>query len=227
MIEVFGGESPNVIKVLIALEELGMAYERRPLDIMKGEQFTPAFLAISPNNRIPAIIDHAPMDAGAPLSVFESGAILMYLADKGGALLPHDPRARSAVVAWVMWQMGGQGPMAGQAGHFRNYAPERIPYAIKRYSDEIARLYRVLDERLEGREFLTDAFSIADIACWPWIVFRAHHGIALEAYPNVARWFAAIRSRPSVQRAIGDYMAPPPIIADAETARILFNIVKD
>lgn len=224
MIGVYGGDSPNVIKVLLALEELGMAYERRPLDIMKGEQFTTAYLAISPNNKIPAILDEAPADGGEPLPLFESGAILVYLAEKGGALLPTEPRARSVVMAWVMWQMAGQGPMLGQAGHFRNYAPEPNPYGVKRYSDEAARLYGVLDRRLEGREWIADDFSIADIACWPWILFRAHHGIDLAAYPHVARWYAAMEARPSFARAMPDFTPPAPIVPDEETRRILFNI---
>lgn len=224
MIDVYGPGSPNVIKVLIALEELGMAYERKPLDIMSGEQFTPEFLAISPNNKIPAIVDQAPADGGAPLSLFESGAILVYLAEKGGALLPTEARTRSAVLAWLMWQMAGQGPMLGQAGHFRNYAPEPNPYGIRRYSDEAARLYRVLDARLAGNEWVAGDFSIADIACFPWILFRAHHGIALEDYPNVARWFTAVDARPSVACAIPDFVAPEPIVPDEQTRRILFNI---
>ncbi len=227
MIEVFGGDSPNVIKVLIALEELGMAYVRRPLDIMTGEQFGPSYLAISPNSKIPVIVDEAPSDGGAPLSVFESGAILLYLAEKAGALLPAIPRARSAVQAWLMWQMAGQGPMLGQAGHFRNYAPEEIPYAIQRYTKETARLYGVLDERLKGREFVADNYSIADIACWPWILFRDHHGINLADYPEVDRWFQAMRLRPAVERAMTGIEVSPPQSFDDETRRILFGIAKD
>jgi GST-like protein len=227
MIEIYGGDSPNVIKVLIAMEELGLAYARRPLDIMKGEQFEPAFLAISPNGKIPAIVDHAPADGGAPLALFESGAILLYLAEKAAALLPAEPRARSQVQAWLMWQMAGQGPMAGQAGHFRNYAPEKIPYGIQRYSREIARLYGVLDARLKGREFVAGDYSIADIACWPWILFRAHHGIALEAYPEVARWFDAIGARPAVKRAMAGIAVAEPQTFDEETRRILFSTGKD
>ncbi len=224
MIEVFGGDSPNVIKVLVACQELGLAYERKPLDIMRGEQFTPAYLAINPNNKIPAILDHAPADGGAPLPLFESGAILIYLAEKQGALLPTESRRRSEVFAWLMWQMAGQGPMLGQAGHFRNYAPEPNPYGIRRYSDEAARLYGVLDRRLADREFVAGDYSIADIACWPWILFRDHHGISLDDYPNVARWFAQIEARPAVARAIPDFEAPAPIVPDEETRRILFNI---
>jgi len=226
MIDVYGGDSPNVIKVLVALEELGLAYVRRPLDIMKGEQFEPAFLAINPNGKIPAIVDHAPADSGAPLSVFESGAILLYLAEKCGELLPTEPRLRSQVQAWLMWQMAGQGPMAGQAGHFRNYAPEKIPYGIQRYSREIARLYSVLDTRLKGRDFVVGDFSVADIACWPWILFRNHHGIELENYPAVARWFRALGERPAVRRAMTGIEIAAPQAFDQETRRILFNIGK-
>jgi len=227
MIDIYGGDSPNVIKVLIAMEELGLAYARRPLDIMKGAQFEPAFQPLNPNGKIPAIVDHAPADGGEPLALFESGAILLYLAEKQGALLPVDPRARSQVQAWLMWQMAGQGPMAGQAGHFRNYAPEAIPYGIQRYSREIARLYGVLDARLKGRAFVAGDYSIADIACWPWILFRAHHGVALEDYPEVARWFAAIGERPAVKRAMTWIEVAPPQSFDEETRRILFNIGKE
>jgi GST-like protein len=223
MIEVFGPNSPNVIKVLVALEELGMPYKRTEVDILKGEQFAPAFLAISPNNRIPAIIDHGPVGGGEPLSVFESGAILLYLAEKAGRLLPTDPRRRSAVFAWLMWQMAGQGPMLGQAGHFRNYAPEKIPYAIDRYTNEAGRLYRVLDTRLEGREFVVDDYSIADIACWPWILFRTHHGVELEKYPNVLRWYEAIEARPATRRAIGEFTVAPPASFDEKSRATLFG----
>lgn len=227
MIELYGGDSPNVIKILIALEELGMDYVRRPLDIMHGEQFTPDFLALNPNGKIPAIRDKAPADGGGPLALFESGAILLYLAEKAGALLPLEPRARAEAQAWLMWQMAGQGPMLGQAGHFRNYAPEKIPYAIQRYSRETARLYGVLDARLKGRAFLAGGYSIADIACWPWILFRSHHGIDLDDYPEVARWFAALRARPAVERAMAGIEVSPPQTFDDETRRILFNMDTD
>lgn len=224
MMEVFGGDSPNVIKVLILLEELGMKFVRRPLDVTKGEQFTAEFLAIGPNNRVPVIVDHAPADGGPPLSVFESGAILLYLAEKTGALLPTEVRARSEVHAWLMWQMGGQGPMLGQAGQFRNYAPESITYGIERYTNEAARLYRVLDTRLKGREFIVGGFSIADIACWPWLLFRNHHGIGLDAYPEVARWFHAVADRPAIKRIMEDVVVSDPPAFDDEAKRILFNI---
>ncbi|MFA7440925.1 MAG: glutathione S-transferase N-terminal domain-containing protein [Sphingomonadaceae bacterium] len=226
MIELFGGQTPNVFKPLIMLEEIGAEYRRVPLDISRGEQFTPEFLAISPNNRVPAIVDHAPADGGAPLSVFESGAILVYLAEKSGKFLPVTPRERVPVLEWVMWQMGGQGPMSGQAGHFRNYAPEKIPYGIERYTNEVRRLYGVLDKRLKDREFIAGDYSIADMACWPWIVFRDHHGIDLAEFPEVERWFAAIRQRPAVQRTLGDYVAPAPQSFTDEELAILFGIKK-
>jgi GST-like protein len=222
MIDLYGGQTPNVIKVLIALEELGLDYRRIAVDIMKGEQFAPAFLAISPNNRVPAIIDHAPVDGGAAQVLFESGAILIYLAERTGRLLSVDRGERYQAIEWVMWQMAGQGPMLGQLGHFRNYAPEKIPYAIARYQDEAARLYRVLDRRLEGRDFVTGAYSIADIACWPWILFREHHGIQLSDFPNVARWFAAIALRPAVVRAVGSQAIPAPITVTDEIRAVLF-----
>ena len=222
MIDLYGGQTPNVIKVLIALEELGLDYRRIAVDIMKGEQFAPAFLAISPNNRVPAIIDHAPVDGGAAQVLFESGAILIYLAERTGRLLSVDRGERYQAIEWVMWQMAGQGPMLGQLGHFRNYAPEKIPYAIARYQEEAARLYRVLDRRLEGRDFVTGAYSIADIACWPWILFREHHGIQLSDFPNVARWFAAIALRPAVVRAVGSQAIPAPITVTDEIRAVLF-----
>jgi GST-like protein len=223
MIEVFGPNTPNVIKVLVALEELALPYRRVEVNILKGEQFKPEFLAISPNNRIPAIVDHDPEDGGSPLSVFESGAILLYLADKTNQLIPRNARARSAVVEWLMWQMAGQGPMLGQAGHFRNYAPEKLPYAIDRYTNEAARLYRVLNKRLEGREYIAGDYSVADIACWPWILFRAHHGIELEPYPELRRWFMAIETRPATRRALAGFVAPPPAVFDEQAREILFG----
>lgn len=222
MIELFGAQTPNVFKTLIACEELGEEYRRVPVDLRKGEQFAPAFLAISPNNRIPAIVDHEPKDGGGPLSVFESGAILLYLADKYRALIPQDPRGRSAVIEWLMWQVSGQGPMVGQAAHFRDYAPERIPYAIDRYSREAQRLYRVLDTRLEGRDFIAGDYSIADIACWPWIMFRADHGVTIENFPHVHRWYRAIEARPAVRRALGDFEAPAPPTFTKEEWAVLF-----
>ena len=226
MIEVYGGQTPNVFKVLIALEELGMEYRRVPVDITKGEQFTPEFLAISPNNRVPAIVDLDPIDGKGPLSVFESGAILVYLTarDSQHRLMPTDLRSRTTVMEWLMWQMAGQGPMLGQAGHFRNYAPEKIPYGIIRYTKESARLYGVLDKRLEGREWIAGDYSIADIISWPWMFFREHHGIDLADYPNVDRWYQAIYARPATIRAIGTDPAPKPLNLDAEAMRLLFPL---
>jgi len=225
MIDVYGPNTPNVMKVTICLEELGLAYNRLPLDILKGEQFTPEFLAISPNNRVPAIVDHAPADGAGPLPLFESGAILVYLAEKAEHFLPQAPRPRSEVFAWVMWQMSGQGPMLGQCGHFRNYAPERIPYAMDRFGREAQRLYRVLDTQLKAREFVAGGeYTIADMACWPWTLFHEHHGVSLQDFPELARWHRAIAERPAVRRAVGDFEVPPPKTQwTAEERKILFE----
>lgn len=200
MIDLHYWPTPNGWKITIALEEMGLAYRIVPVNIGRGEQFAPEFLAISPNNRMPAIVDHAPADAGPPLSVFETGAILVYLADKSGLFLPRDVRARSQVIEWLMWQMGGLGPMLGQHGHFRLYAPERIEYALNRYHAEALRLYGVLDRRLEGREFICDDYSIADMACWPWVITYKSQQIDLGAFPNVRRWFDALKQRPALRR---------------------------
>jgi GST-like protein len=200
LIDLYYWPTPNGWKISIALEELGIAYRMIPVDIGRGAQFEPGFLAISPNNRIPAIVDRDPEDGGDPISVFESGAILLYLAEKTGRLIPRDPRGRKQVIEWLMWQMGGLGPMLGQAHHFRAYAPERIEYAIDRYTKEANRLYGVLDKRLEGREYIAGDYSIADIACWPWIVPHERQGQKLEDTPHLHRWFDRIRSRPAVLR---------------------------
>jgi GST-like protein len=225
MIDVYGPNTPNVIKVTVCLEELELAYNRVPLDILKGEQFAPQFLAISPNNRIPAIVDHTPADGAGPLPVFESGAILIYLAEKSGRLLPGAPRPRSEVLAWLMWQMSGQGPMLGQCGHFRNYAPERIAYAQDRFDREAQRLYRVLDTQLTSRAFVAGReYTIADIACWPWTLFHEHHGVSLSDFPNLERWHCTIAERPAVRRALGDFEVPAPKTQwTAEERKILFE----
>ena len=223
MIDLYGGETPNVFKPMIMLEELGVPYRRLPCDIMTGEQYTPAFLAISPNNKVPAIVDHAPAFGGEPVSVMESGAILMYLAEKHERFLPADPRRRVAATEWLFWQMASQGPMVGQAGHFRNYAPEKLPYAITRYSTEAQRIYKVLNTRLQGRDYIADEYSIADMACWPWILFRTHHGVELADFPEVARWFNAMLARPAVKRLFGDYVAPPPMSFTQEERDMLFR----
>ena len=200
MIDLYYWPTPNGWKASIALEEMELDYRVVPVNIGRGEQFAPEFLAISPNNRMPAIVDHDPADGGGPLSVFETGAILIYLAEKTGRFLPSEPRARAAVLEWVMWQMGGLGPMLGQHGHFKLYAPEKIPYAIERYRTEAERLYGVLDKRLEGREHICDAYSIADMMCWPWVITYKSQGIDLDAFPNVRRWYDALKQRPGLRR---------------------------
>ncbi len=201
MIDLHYWTTPNGHKITMFLEEAGLEYTIKPVNIGKGEQFDPAFLRISPNNRIPAIVDHAPADGGEPISVFESGAILLYLAGKTGKLIPADLRGQVKTLEWVMWQMGGLGPMAGQNHHFANYAPEKIPYAIERYVKETSRLYGVLNKRLQGREFIVgDAYTIADIACYPWIV-PERQGQDIDDFPNLKRWHAAIRARPATTRA--------------------------
>lgn len=200
MIELYFAATPNGLKLKLFLEEAGLPYFITPVSLSKGEQFKPEFLAISPNNKIPAIVDHAPAGGGAPVTVFESGAILLYLAEKIGKFLPANSLARIEVMEWLFWQVSGLGPMAGQAGHFKVYAPEPVPYAIDRYTREVARLYGVLDRRLEGREFIAGEFSIADIACYPWIVPHEAHGQNLADFPNLERWFIAISQRPATVR---------------------------
>jgi len=200
LIDLYYWPTPNGWKITIALEELELPYAVKPVNIGRGEQFAPGFLAISPNNRMPAIVDHAPIGGGAPLSIFESGAILLYLAEKTGALLPKDPGPRYDAIQWLMWQMGGLGPMLGQAHHFRQYAPEKIDYAVNRYTDEANRLYGVLNQRLEGRDYVCGDFSIVDCACWPWIVPYKRQGQELEAFPNIHAWHERMKVRPAVQR---------------------------
>jgi GSH-dependent disulfide-bond oxidoreductase len=207
MIELYYWPTPNGHKITLLLEEAGLPYTIKPVNIGKGEQFEPAFLRISPNNRMPAIIDTAPADDGEPVSVFESGAILQYLAEKAGRFLPRDLRGRTTVMQWLFWQVGGLGPMLGQNHHFNRYAPEKIPYAIDRYVRETRRLYGVLDRRLDGREFIAGKeYSIADMAAYPWTVSHEDQGISLDEFPQVKRWFAHIRDRTATKRAyaIGD-----------------------
>ncbi|MDE2384385.1 MAG: glutathione S-transferase N-terminal domain-containing protein [Alphaproteobacteria bacterium] len=201
MIDLHYWPTPNGHKIAIFLEEAGLPYTIHRVDIGKGDQFKPEFLAIAPNNRIPAIVDNAPSDGGKPISVFESGAILQYLAEKTGLFLPKDLRGRTEVMQWLFWQMGGLGPMAGQNGHFNVYAPEKIPYAMERYTKETARLYGVLNKRLADREFVAGAYSIADMASYPWIVPHENHKQKLEDFPHLKRWFDAIKARPAVVRA--------------------------
>ncbi|UYY58852.1 glutathione binding-like protein [Sphingomonas sp. S2-65] len=201
MIELYYWPTPNGHKITLFLEEAGLNYKLKPVNIGTGEQFDPAFLAFSPNNRMPAIIDRTPQDGGDPITVFESGAILIYLANKTGRFFGPDERAKVDQLQWLMWQMGGLGPMAGQNGHFNIYAPEKIAYAIDRYTNETNRLYGVLDRRLEGREFIAGDYSIADMACYPWIVPHEAHKQNLDDFPNIKRWFQAIKARPATVRA--------------------------
>ncbi|UGQ44738.1 glutathione S-transferase N-terminal domain-containing protein [Massilia endophytica] len=201
MIDLYYAPTPNGQKLRVYLEEAGLPYRLRTLSLSKGEQHTPEFLRISPNGKIPALVDNAPIGGGEPLSMFESGAMLLYLAEKCGYGLPWQARARSEALQWLFWQMAGLGPMAGQAGYFRVYASEEVPFAINRYTRETARLYGVLDRQLEGREFIAGEYSIADMACYPWIVPHAPHGQVLADFPNLRRWFETIAARPAVQRA--------------------------
>lgn len=202
MIDLYSWATPNGHKVHIMLEELNLPYRVHAVDIGKGDQFEPGFLKISPNNKIPAIVDPDGPD-GKPISVFETGAILIYLAENTASeLLPKELRQRMQVLQWLMFQMGGLGPMLGQAHHFRVYAPEKIPYAYDRYTNEAARLYGVMDRRLGEAEFLGDSYSIADIACFPWIRSHERQGQDLNDFPNLKRWFETIRSRPAVQRGL-------------------------
>ena len=201
MIDLYYWTTPNGHKITIFLEEAGLDYVIKPIDINAGQQFEPDFLAIAPNNRIPAIVDRTPQDGGPPISIFESGAILQYLAEKTGRFLPKDLRARIETMQWLFWQMGGLGPMAGQNHHFRLFAPEKIDYAIERYVNETRRLYGVMEKRLAGREYLAGEYSIADIACFPWIVPHERQGQKLSEFPNLAKWFDRVRLRPAVARA--------------------------
>ncbi|MFP4122842.1 MAG: glutathione S-transferase N-terminal domain-containing protein [Coleofasciculus sp.] len=200
-IDLYYWPTPNGGKVSIMLEETETPYNLIPVDITAGDQFKPDFLAISPNNKMPAIIDPQGIE-GQPLSLFESGAILLYLADKTGQFIPKQPRDRYSVIQWLMFQMGGVGPMLGQTHHFRQYAPEKIPYAIDRYTNEATRLYRVLDKQLSQVEYVAGDYSIADIAIFPWIVPHEKQGQNLADYPNLQRWFDAINQRPAVQRGL-------------------------
>lgn len=201
MIDLYYWTTPNGHKISIFLEEAGLPYTIKPVHIGKGEQFAPEYLKIAPNNRIPAIVDHTPTDGGAPLSLFESGAILTYLGEKTGQFLPRDLRGRTEVSQWLFWQMSGLGPMAGQNHHFSQYAPEKIPYAIDRYVKETARLYGVLNLQLRDHAYVAGEYSIADMAIYPWIVPYKMQSQKLENFPHVKRWFEAIAARPAVQRA--------------------------
>lgn len=229
MIDLHYWPTPNGWKVSILLEECGLPYRVLPVDIAAGAQFAPAFLAISPNNRIPAIVDHAPPGApggGAPLALFESGAILQYLAEKAGRLLPAATAERFRVLQWVYWQVGGLGPMAGQNGHFLLYAAEKIPYAIDRYGAEVRRLYGVLDRQLASTgACIAGDYSIADIACFPWAMTHKAQQISLDDFPHVKRWYAEVRARPQVQAglAVGKELGRPGKTMNADARRHLFR----
>ena len=226
MIDLYYWTTPNGHKITMFLEEAGLPYRILPINISQGEQFAPEFLKIAPNNRIPAIVDHAPADGGEPLALFESGAILLYLADKTGRFIPPDLRGRNTVLQWLFWQMGGLGPMAGQNHHFGTFAPEKIPYAIERYVKETARLYGVLDRQLsDGREGIAGDYAIADMACYPWVVPYQRQQQQLESFPHLAAWFARIQARPATVRAYAhakDYAAPSPQMDEA-ARKLLFG----
>jgi GSH-dependent disulfide-bond oxidoreductase len=229
MIDLYYWPTPNGWKLSIMLEECGLPYALKAVNIGKGEQFTPEFLAISPNNRMPAIVDHAPTGGGAPVSVFESGACLLYLAEKTGKFLPADLRGRTQVTEWLMWQMGGLGPMAGQNGHFQLYAPEKIPYAIERYSKEADRLYGVLDAQLARTgAFVAGAdYSIADMAIFPWIRTWKAQKMDLPKFPHITRWYDAMFQRPAVKRGldVGKDLRAPALTEEAR--KVLFGQTSD
>jgi GST-like protein len=224
MLDLYYWTTPNGHKITMFLEETGLAYTLKPVNISKGEQFAADFLAIAPNNRIPAIVDHAPAIEGGPVSMFESGAILLYLADKSGRLIPADPRARWQCIEWLFWQMAGLGPMAGQNHHFTRYAPEPLPYAVDRYVNETSRLYAVLDHRLRGREFIAGEYSIADIACYPWVLPERQRQ-DMDDFPELKRWKAAIAARPATQRAyaLAQTVNATPAVSDEASRKILFG----
>jgi GST-like protein len=224
MIDLYYWPTPNGHKITMFLEEAEIPYQLIAVNIGKGEQFKPDFLAISPNNRMPAIVDHAPLERGSPISIFESGAILLYLADKMERFIPKEARGRVEVLQWLFWQVGGLGPMAGQNHHFSRYAPEKLPYAIERYVKETNRLYGVLNKRLADREFIAGAFSIADMASYPWIVPHEAQGQNLDSFPHLKRWFEAIKARPATVRA---YEKGAPLVSTApmseEARKVLFG----
>ncbi len=227
MIELLTAPTPNGWKISIMLEECGLPYSLRWIDIGRGEQFAPEFLAVSPNNRIPAIVDHAPADGGEPIPVFETGAILVYLAEKSGRFLPTEARGRKAVLEWLFWQVGGLGPMLGQHGHFKLYAPERLPYPTERYRAEALRLYGVLDRRLAEHAHLGGAdYSIADMACFPWVQTWKAQEIPLAEFGHVQAWYDRLKERPALRAgmAVGRDRLNRRPAADAETRRILFGI---
>jgi GSH-dependent disulfide-bond oxidoreductase len=225
MIDLYYWTTPNGHKITLFLEEAGVPYNIHPVNIGRGAQFEKDFLAISPNNRIPAIVDRAPKDGSAPISVFESGAILLYLAEKTGLFLSNDIRIRVQTLEWLFWQMAGLGPMAGQNHHFSGYSSEKIPYAIDRYVKETNRLYGVLNKRLTDRQFIVGDYSIADMASYPWIVAHERQGQNLDDFPHLKRWFEAIKARPGTERAYAKAkeVNPTQRVMDEEAKKILFG----
>jgi GSH-dependent disulfide-bond oxidoreductase len=225
MIDLYFAATPNGLKAKLFLEEAQLPYRVMPVRLSKGEQFKPEFLAVSPNNKIPAIIDHDPVGTDKPIQMFESGAILLYLAEKIGRFIPKDIQGRTQVLEWLFWQMAGLGPMAGQIGHFNVFAPEKVPYAIERYTREVARLYGVLNQRLAGRSFIVDDLSIADIACYPWIVPHEAHGQKLDDFPHLKRWFETMAARPATVRTyegVENVYTPKHALTEEER-RVLFG----
>ena len=225
MIDLYYWTTPNGHKITLFLEEAGVPYVIHPINLSRGDQFKPEFLAISPNNRIPAIVDQNPADGRSPVPIFESGAILFYLAEKTGKFLPKDMRGRFEALEWLFWQVGGLGPMAGQNHHFQQYAREKLTYAIDRYVNETGRLYAVLNKRLAERVFVAGEYSIADMAIYPWIVPHEGQGQKLEDFPHLAGWFEAIRARPATQRAYAkaQEINQSPVVSDEESRKILFS----
>ncbi|MGE0829972.1 MAG: glutathione binding-like protein [Hyphomonadaceae bacterium] len=224
MIDLYYWGTANGHKITMFLEEYGVDYKIIPVEVKKGEQFRPEFLAISPNNKMPAIVDHDPEDGGPPISVFESGAILVYLADKIGQGLPSDLRGRKTALEWLFWQMGGLGPIGGQFSHFNSSAPERLAYPIKRFGNETTRLFTVLEERLAGREFIADAYSVADMACYPWVSSYELLGQNIDDFPNLKAWCERIRTRPSTIRAyVHAETYKRKSVLDEEERRIMFD----
>jgi GST-like protein len=223
MIDAYWSDTPNGMKLRVFLEETGVPHRLIRVRLSRGEQYEADFQTISPNNKIPAIVDHAPADGGAPISMFESGAILLYLTQKHDVLSPRGERAQLELMQWLFWQVGGLGPMGGQIGHFNAHAPERVPYAIERYTREIKRCFTALERRLAERAYIVGDYSIADIACYPWVVPHRNFGVDVNGFPNLKRWFDAISMRPAVQRAydgVEDAYAAP---LSAEASKILFQ----
>lgn len=228
MLQLFTARSPVVFKILIALEELGLSFESHPIDVPGGGQLDPAYKKVNPNSRVPALLDTEPADGGPPFPIFESGAILIYLAEKHGRFLPTEMRARSQVLQWVMWQMSGLGPTMGQARHFRHFSLGDQDYSVTRFTNEATRLFSVLDKQLEGKSFVCgEEYTIADICCWPWLLYSSSNGQDMESFANLSRWFKAVGERPAVMRVAERWWKDIPIESamplDEKTRAILFN----